>query len=80
MRLVAHLREARERLGMTLREMEQATGISRGTLSQIERGERLPKDRIASVLEEHYRLPRGDWYFKGNRFAIVADDEQEPRS
>lgn len=75
MRLVCHLRAAREARGLHLRQMEELTGVSRGTLSQIERGERLPKDRIVPVLEEAYGLPCIEWYFADCSFAIVRDDE-----
>lgn len=79
MRIVCHLRAAREAKGLHLRQMEELTGVSRGTLSQIERGERLPKDKIVPALEDAYGLPCIEWYFAGCSFAIVSDDGQAGR-
>ena len=45
----------------SLTEVEDETGINRGTLSQIERGILLPLDRHVVILERVYG-PRAGWY------------------
>ena len=36
------LRERRQQLGVHLRQLEETTGINRGTLSRIETGQQIP--------------------------------------
>lgn len=45
----------------TLAELQQLTGIHRGTLSQLERGERLPRPSQVGALEAAYG-PQAGWY------------------
>jgi len=62
-RVVAYLREIRAQADLTLTEVEETTGISRGTLSQLETGQRFPADKHVGELERVYG-PRADWYPK----------------
>lgn len=75
MRLVCHLRRFRQELGLSIREAEEATGISRATLSQIERVRRLPSDDQADVLEAVYAKPRTHWYGRDGLLALQSDAE-----
>jgi transcriptional regulator with XRE-family HTH domain len=50
-RLTTNLRAIRVAAALTLTEVEDTTGISRGTLSQFETGRRLPSDKDISQLE-----------------------------
>jgi transcriptional regulator with XRE-family HTH domain len=59
LQIVPRLRELRGT--RTLRELEQQTGLHRGTLSQLERGERLPRPADLDGLERAYG-PRRRWY------------------
>jgi transcriptional regulator with XRE-family HTH domain len=52
------LKTARERRGMTLREVEDKTGISNAYLSQLENGKITePSPRVLFKLAEIYKLP-----------------------
>jgi len=48
------LRQLRERRELSIKGLELLTGISRGTLSQIETGSRLPSPRVLHQLAEFY--------------------------
>ncbi len=54
-RLGQHIKVVRNDKGISLRDLEQTSGISRGRLSEIESGQRLPRpaalSRIAAALE-----------------------------
>jgi transcriptional regulator with XRE-family HTH domain len=60
-RLTTNLRTIRVAAALTLTEVEDTTGISRGTLSQIETGRRLPADKDIAQLELVYGDP-STWY------------------
>ena len=57
--IVCRLHELRGDRSLTT--VQQATGINRGTLSQLERGERLPRPAQVAGLERAYG-PRERWY------------------
>ena len=59
LRIVCHLRQLRG--PVNLRRAQEITGIHRGTLSQLERMERLPKVRDIPQLELVYG-PEHGWY------------------
>lgn len=52
-------REERLRLGLSLREVEELTGINRGTLSQIERGYGPRMDHARRLLQAYDGLAEG---------------------
>lgn len=55
------LRELRLELGFSLRDAELATGISRGVLSEIERGRRMPDLLQLVSLSELYDVEPQAW-------------------
>lgn len=59
LQIVPRLRELRG--DRTLRDLETVTGLHRGTLSQLERGERLPRPADLAGLELGYG-PSVGWY------------------
>lgn len=74
MRLVCHLRTIRGK--RSLAELEAASGVSRGTLSRIERGQQLPTgEEQIRALEETYGAAIEEWY---SRRALLALQEPEP--
>lgn len=50
------LRKLRERMGLTLEEVAQQTGMSKGTISQLERGEGNPRQSTLDELAKFYKL------------------------
>jgi transcriptional regulator with XRE-family HTH domain len=69
--LICHLREIRGDRPIT--EIQGASGINRGTLSQIERGLMLPLDRQIEALERAYGAPAEQWYSRAGLRAIQED-------
>jgi transcriptional regulator with XRE-family HTH domain len=61
-RLACRLRELREERGLSIRDVEARTGISRGYLSHLERGRLLPRDEWVDALEAVYEAPSSSWY------------------
>jgi hypothetical protein len=57
-----------------IREMEDATGINRGTLSLIEVGRLLPTDGQVEPIERAYGLNFEFWYSRAALVAIVEDE------
>jgi transcriptional regulator with XRE-family HTH domain len=76
MRVPCFLRELREGLPMTLREMETETGIHRGQLSRYEQGRELVLDKHQIQIEEAYQAPAEDWYPKAVLLLIERDHER----
>jgi transcriptional regulator with XRE-family HTH domain len=77
-RLVCRLRAARGE--KSLRDMANETRISRGQLSEIETGRRLPTDNQVTVLELSYGVARDDFYATAAPVATllpVVSDEDE---
>lgn len=62
MRIACRLRELREALELSLRDVEEASGVNRGSLSAIETGHALPLDEWIPKLEDVYGAPVTDWY------------------
>ena len=56
------LRDVRRLRGMTLREVQDVTGINRGTLSKIERGIEFPKPNVILSLSDLYGVLPDSWY------------------
>lgn len=72
MRVRCGLREIREAKKRGLRELALEIGVNPGTLSQIERGERLPDDELIPALEEAYGAPAVEWYPPSPAVLVVA--------
>jgi transcriptional regulator with XRE-family HTH domain len=66
------LRELRARRDLTIRQLEAEVGISRGTLSQIETGARVPTPAQLHQLSEFYGVAADGW-----RFVVLATVEVE---
>jgi transcriptional regulator with XRE-family HTH domain len=56
----ATLRKTRERAGISLRRIAEATGISPTYLSDVEHGRRMPSREIIGKLAEAMELPVGE--------------------
>jgi len=56
------MREVRKLRGMSLRDVEAETGISRATLSKVERGIELPKVGHMLSLSDTYGVHPNDWF------------------
>ena len=54
------LRKVREQRGVTLTDVAQRTGISKSTLSRLEKGERRPSLELLLPLAQLYRVPLDD--------------------
>lgn len=76
MRVPCHLRQLREGLAKTLREVEMETGISRGDLSAYETGRKLVADRHELQLEEAYGAPSHEWYPPALLVLIEPDEHR----
>lgn len=61
MRTGTSLRELRERHGMSLRDLQAATGINRGCLSQLENGKRVAELPHLLALSEALEVPLEAW-------------------
>jgi len=66
------LRQLRERRELSIKALETLTGISRGTLSQIETGSRTPTPRELMALADFYVLD-----VETCRFVVLATFEVE---
>lgn len=75
MRVVTHLREIRVAADLSLTEVEDLTGVGRGTLSKIERGVELPADKYVDALELAYGAP-AHWYPPEVLLLIQKDREE----
>lgn len=72
MRLACHLRTIRGK--RSLRDIAEASGVDRGTLSRIERGQQLPTgEEQLEKIEAAYGSPVEDWY---SRRALLALQEE----
>lgn len=60
MHVPCHLREIRGRRKIT--EIEQASGVHRGTLSLLERGRLFPTEKHVEPLERAYGKRWHEWY------------------
>jgi transcriptional regulator with XRE-family HTH domain len=60
--LGTYIYEKRTALGMSLRELEAATGLSRGALSQIEKGGRGANPEMLQRIAEALRVDYEDLY------------------
>jgi len=70
----AHLREIREKEGVSLREIERLTGVNSGYLSQLERGDVVqPKPAILHKISKAYGVP----FSQLMRWAGYIDDDEE---
>lgn len=48
------LRLARERCGLTLKQVADAVSMDPGNLSRVERGEQMPSKELVAALVEHF--------------------------
>lgn len=55
------LRAVREVRGLSLRDVERETGISRAHLSKVERGIEVPKPKTLVALSDHYGVDSSCW-------------------
>lgn len=55
------VRAVREARGLSLRQLEERTGINRGVWSQIENGRLLPQARHLAALAVALDVPAGEW-------------------
>jgi transcriptional regulator with XRE-family HTH domain len=58
----------------TLREIATASGVAIPTLSQLERGRLLPRDREIEPLERAYGVPFEAWFSPRTLTAMEEDD------
>lgn len=61
-RVINQVREQRERLGMTQRELAKAAGVSRQSIISIERGRYVPSLPLALKLAEIFVCPTDDLF------------------
>lgn len=61
-RLGQHIRTVRQEKGISLRDLEQSSGISRGRLSEIESGQRLPRPNALSLIATALEIDWEDLY------------------
>jgi len=61
-RLACRLRELRRARSLSIRDVEESTGISRAYLSQIENGRLLARDEWVARLEHVYGARQEAWY------------------
>jgi transcriptional regulator with XRE-family HTH domain len=54
------LKRVRERRGLTLAELSEATGISKSTLSRLENGQRKPSLELLLPIAQEHRVPLDD--------------------
>lgn len=55
-----HLRRARQKFGMTLRELSKESGIDSAYLSRIENGQEKVSDRALDEYSERFRVDRDE--------------------
>lgn len=66
------MREIRQAAGLSLTEISDATGLTRGDLSRIETGHGLPLDKHVPALESVYGSA-STWYPPAVLLSIQAD-------
>lgn len=64
-------RAVREARGLSLRQLEERTGINRATWSQIETGKHMPEPRHIAALSEALGVPAGQWRI---RFVLELEE------
>jgi transcriptional regulator with XRE-family HTH domain len=75
-KLGEYLKTARKNLGLTLRHVQEKTGISNSYISQIETGKRgIPHPRILKKLAKVYNLDLQEVFYK----ADLIEDFQETK-
>ena len=62
MPLLNHLKEYRARIGVNQQEMGQLVGVSRQTISQIERGDYSPSVTLALKIAKVFAVPVEDFF------------------
>lgn len=67
------VRAVRETRGLSLRQLEERTGINRGVWSQIENGKHLPEPRHIAALSEALDVPAGQWRI---RFVLELEEAE----
>lgn len=75
MRLPCRLREIRG--ARSLREIEDDSGVSRGTLSRIEQGRELPADKHVPTLEQAYGAAAHEWWPPAVLLLIERDHSED---
>lgn len=77
MHLTCRLRQLREARGLSITQAERETGISKGTLSAIERGKALPLDKHVSEIERVYGARLVEVYSPAGLLALQEGDAAE---
>jgi transcriptional regulator with XRE-family HTH domain len=72
MMLRCHLRELRG--DRSLASLAEVANVNKGTLSRIERGRELPKERDVAALERAYKAPAHTWFPDYVLTAIMRED------
>ncbi len=75
MRLACRLRELRA--PRSLRDLAEETGLNRGALSRIERGQELPRDEWIETLERAYGAPVEEWFDRRTLLVLVLEDDEK---
>src|SRR3990167_8652657 len=71
------MRLIREGLGLSISDACALTGVARGEISQLERGQLIPRDDQVARLEPVYWPPAG-WYPRGLLQALAPDLDECP--
>lgn len=72
MRLVCYLREIRG--DRSIREISEASGVHRGTLSKLENGKLVPLEKEIAPLERAYGKPIEQWYSARSLLALQEEE------
>jgi transcriptional regulator with XRE-family HTH domain len=62
--IAKRLLKARERTGLSVRDVSRATGLSAGNISALEKGRYLPSSKALILLSKCYNVT-ADWILKG---------------
>jgi HTH-type transcriptional regulator, competence development regulator len=75
-----YLRSLRKNKGLTIRQLEDVSGVSNSYISQIEKGEKLPSPDILRKLHEHLGVSHGELMIKAGHINLadwIGDDGEE---
>ncbi|WP_185973860.1 helix-turn-helix domain-containing protein [Brevibacillus sp. LEMMJ03] len=75
-----YLRSLRKKRGLTIRQLEDVSGVSNSYISQIEKGEKLPSPDILRKLHEHLGVSHGELMIKAGHINLadwIGDDDED---